>query len=137
MSSVSDLQHNIEIKRGSDRGFGMVFAAVFFILALWPYLNGGTVRPVFLAIGGAFLAVAVAIPAILHVPNKLWFKFGLLLGAVMAPVAMAIIYLVVFVPFSLMFRLTGKDPLRIHLDRDARSYWIAREQEPQSMTRQF
>ena len=135
-----DLNREEHIEGSSDRSFGFVFAVVFIVIAAWPLLSGGGVRWWSAAIAGAFALVAVAMPTLLAVPNQLWMKFGLLLGKIVSPIALGILFYGAFSPLGVVMRLFGKDPLRLKLDAQAQSYWIAREPPgppPQSMTNQF
>ena len=135
-----DLNREEHIEGSSDRSFGFVFAVVFVVIAAWPLLSGGGVRWWSAAIAGAFALVAVAMPTLLAVPNRLWMKFGLLLGKIVSPIALGILFYGAFSPLGVVMRLFGKDPLRLKLDAQAQSYWIAREPPgppPQSMTNQF
>ena len=72
--------HDKHIEMGSERGFGLVFAVVFALIALWPLVRGNDVRLWALVVAALFAVVAFAVPALLKWPNRLWFKFGLLLG---------------------------------------------------------
>ena len=76
-------------------------------------------------------------PNVLALPNKLWFKLGLALGAIVAPVVMALVYFTTVVPIGLIMRLMGKDMLRQKLDKNAKSYWIVRDLPMGSMRDQF
>ena len=128
------------VKGGSDRGFGVVFAVVFFAIGLFPLLNGGPPRVWALGVAGAFLAAALVRPALLAPFNRVWFKFGLLLQRVVSPLVMAVIYFAVVTPTGLVMRTLGKDTLRLKYDPDARSYWIHRDPtgpERESMKNQF
>ena len=125
--SHDDLKGHVEVEVGSERGFGLVFATVFAIIALWPLLSGGGVRFWSLAIGGIFLVAAFAFPQVLRPLNRLWFKFGMLLGAIIAPIVMALMFFLVITPIGLILRLFGKDLLRQRLDGDEQSYWIMRD----------
>ena len=115
------------IKTSSDRSFGIVFAVVFAIIGLWPFLFGGTVRWWSLAIAAAFLAGAVIRPGVLAPLNRLWTRFGLLLNRIVSPLVMGLLFFLVITPFALVMRITGKDLLRLKRDPEARSYWIPRE----------
>jgi hypothetical protein len=124
---------------GSPRSFGWVFAGVFSVIGLWPVLHGAPVRPWALAVAVAFAAVTVVRPNLLSLPNVLWFRFGLLLGRIITPVVMGLIFFVGVVPTGLALRLFGKDPLKLKRDPKAASYWIARRPSdpPSSMRNQF
>ncbi len=130
-------RHHTE-KVGSERNFGLVFAAVFGVIGLWPLIGGNPVRIWSLAIAAIFLVLAFARPAVLRPLNLLWFRFGLLLGKIVAPIVMALIFYVAVTPTALIMRLLGKDILRLRFDRDAATYWIAREKSPEtSMKNRF
>ena len=121
----------------SEKSFGNVFAVVFFLIAFYPLLDGGD--PQLWAVGVAFLLAAVAYlaPRLLALPNKLWFKLGMALGAVIAPIVMGLVYFTTVVPVGLVMRLMGKDLLQQKLDAEAKSYWIERKQPVGSMKDQF
>ena len=98
---------------------------------------GGDLRWWAAAIAGGFLAVTFAAPQILRTPNRLWFKFGMWLGGIVAPIVMGIVYLLVITPFGLVMRLFGKKLLDTEIDKSADSYWIRREDDGGSMRNQF
>lgn len=124
-----------EIKTGSDQNFGYVFAVVFALIGVWPAIAFAwpprfdltALRWWALVIAALFLGVALIRPALLHPLNRLWHRFGLLLGKVVTPVVMGILFAVTVVPTALILRLRGRDLLRLKFDRQAKSYWIIRE----------
>lgn len=129
-----------EVRRSSDRSFGVVFAAAFLVIALFPLVRGGEPRLWALAVAAAFLGAALIRPALLAPLNRLWFRFGLLLGRVTNPLIMGLVFFLVITPMAVIMRLRGKDPLRLRPDREAKSYWIERVPPgpaPASMTNQF
>lgn len=134
---MSDHHSNTEIQIGSERGFGLVFAAVFLLIGLWPLLGGRDPRWVVLGFAAIFAAIAMLMPSLLRVPNRLWFKLGLLLGAIVAPIVMALVYLFAFVPIGAIMRAAGKDPLDTRLEPAAESYWIKRDEQPKTMKFQY
>ena len=128
------------VVRGSDRSFGLVFAIVFALIALFPLWWGGPVRIWALVVAGAFTAAALLMPVVLRPLSLLWFRIGLLLHRVVNPLLMAVLYFGVFTPMGLVLRARGKDLLRLKRDRASASYWIAREPpgpKPGSMSKQF
>jgi cytochrome c oxidase subunit IV len=124
-----------EIKTGSDRNFGYVFAVVFALIGVWPALafawpprfDPSALRWWALVIAALFLATALIRPALLHPLNRLWHRFGLLLSKVVTPVVMGLLFIVTVVPTALILRLRGRDLLRLKFDPQAKSYWIIRE----------
>lgn len=142
MSQMSheDLTREEEVEGSSDRSFGLVFAAVFLIVGGLPLLHAGAARWWAIGVSAAFAVVALALPSILAVPNRLWMQLGLLLAKVVSPIALGILFYLVFTPVGFLMRLSGKDPMRLKLEPEATSYWIKREPPgppPQSMTNQF
>lgn len=127
----------IEIKPGSTQSFGVVFTAVFLLIALHPLLRNGDIRWWSLAISVLILLVTVVSPTLLIKPNYWWFRFGLFLGGIVAPVVMAIVYVSTIVPIGFAMRMCGKDILRLKGDRTTESYWIQRHTPLQSMKNQF
>lgn len=135
-----DFHREQEVKVGSERSFGLVFAAVFSFIALVPLMDGKTVRWWALVVAAVFLVAGLAAPNVLRPLNLLWFKFGLLLYKVVNPLVMALLYYLTIVPTGILMRLSGKDPLNRTFDPKAESYWIDRDPpgpEPTTMKRQF
>lgn len=136
-----DLSREEHIEGSSDRSFGVVFAIVFSIIALWPVVFGsGGLRVWAAVVAAGFALVAWVKPVLLAGMNRLWLKFGLLLGKIVSPIALGILFFLVITPIGWLMRLTGKDPLRLKHDAEAASYWIDRKPPgppPGSMTNQF
>ncbi|MDH4234372.1 MAG: SxtJ family membrane protein [Gallionella sp.] len=134
------LNRDQHIEGSSDRAFGWVFAGVFLVIAAWPLFHGEALRWWSVGVAAAFALVALVKPALLAVLNKLWMKLGILLGKVVSPIALGILFYGVFTPIGALIRLTGKDPLRLKFDPDTKSYWIPRDPPgppPGSMNNQF
>lgn len=125
------------ITMGSERSFGLVFAGIFAIVAGYPALHGDAPGMWALAVAAVFLVAALAAPRLLAPLNRLWFRFGLALGKVMTPLAMALLFVAAVVPTALVLRLLRKDPLRLRLDRSAATYWEPRKTQPGPMSDQF
>ena len=70
-------------------------------------------------------------------PNKLWFKFRMFLGAIVAQVIMGIVFFLVVTPISLVMKIMGKDLLNKKYDKKKKTYWIKRETPIGPMKRQF
>src|SRR5262245_29742449 len=115
-----------DVKVGSERSFGFVFAVVFAVVALWPLIGGREIRYWALAIALAFLAVALIRPAVLRPLNLLWFRFGLLLHHVVNPLVMGLIFLFGVVPTALVMRARGRDTLRLDAAKAAGTTWVER-----------
>ena len=135
-----DLTREQHAEGSSNRVFGLVFAVAFLVIAAWPLMQGETLRWWASGVAAALALIAVFKPALLGGLNRLWIKFGVLLGKVVSPVALGVLFYGVLTPLGAAMRLTGKDPLRRKRDHDAASYWIPRKPPgppPDSMTNQF
>ena len=135
-----NLSREHAVEGSSDRSFGIVFTVVFLVIAGWPLLSGNPPRWWAAGIAAAFLALALVRPALLAGLNRQWMKLGLLLGRIVSPIALGILFFGIVTPLGVVMRLAGKDPLRLRRDGGARSYWIARQPPgppPDSMTNQF
>lgn len=108
---------------GSDRGFGLVFAAVFCLVGLWPLLGGGPVRAWALAASAVFGALGWLRPALLAAPNRAWMRLAMAMQRVVTPVVLGLVFFAVLTPVAVLMRLAGKRPLRLRADPAAESYW--------------
>jgi len=138
--SHEDLNREQEVESSSNRSFGFVFTVVFLLIALWPLFYKEGFRWWACGVALGFGLLAIFRPTLLSGLNRLWTKLGLLLGKIVSPVALGIVFYAVLTPLGIAMRLTGKDPLRLKLDPDARTYWIPRDPPgppPDSMTNQF
>ena len=129
-----------DVKSGTDRSFGIVFAVFFAIIGLFPLWAGEDIRVWALIIAGLFLALAFIASKVLGPLNRIWFRFGLLLHKIVSPLIMGLIFFGAVVPTGLLMRLFGKKPLDLDFDPTKKSYWIRRappSPEPGSMKRQF
>ncbi len=124
------------IKIGSNRSFGIVFFIVFLIISLFPVLKGNDVRIWSLIISLIFLVLGLMNSNILSPLNKLWFKFGLLLGNFISPIIMGFVFFLVVTPIGLFMRLLGKDLLNLKT-KNVKSYWIEKTGPKSKMKNQF
>ena len=123
-------------KISSNRSFGILFCIVFAIIAVWPIFNDGALRIWPIPISLIFLILGLFKSKLLNPLNIVWVKFGELLGRIIAPLVMAIIYFIIVTPIGLFMRLIGKDLLNIKFTKNS-SYWIKRKKNISSMKRQF
>jgi predicted membrane metal-binding protein len=128
------------VKMPTDRSFGVTFAVIFALVAAWLYWRGHRYALPALGVAGAFALVAATVPRILHPLNVVWMKFGFLLGMIVSPIVLGVIYLLLFVPVGLFFRMTGRDALKRKFDSGLNTYWIDRTPpgpDGKSFPRQF
>jgi len=123
-------------KISSNKSFGILFCIVFALVVVWPITYGGQLRIWPIPISFIFLVLGLLNSKLLSPLNLVWVKFGELLGKIVAPIVMAIVYFVIITPIGLFMRLVGKDLLNTKFSKD-NSYWIKREKNIGSMKRQF
>ena len=126
-----------KIKISSNRSFGLVFFVVFLIVALWPLKYEEDIRLWSLVISIIFFILGVINSKLLTPLNKLWFKFGILLGSIVSPIIMGIVYFAVVTPTGVLMRLLGKDLLRMSKVKNTSTYWIKRDKQKNTMKKQF
>ena len=135
-----NLTTQVEVRRGSDKSFGLVFAFVFALLGLWLLLTAQRIQLWPFAISILLLLVSFTRPQILAPFNKLWFLFGRLLHSFVSPIIMGLIFYTTVTPIGLIMRVLGKRPIPLKFNPETKSYWIKRDPpgpEPESMTQQF
>ena len=121
----------------NNRGFGILFFIVFGLIGLWPLLDKKSPSLIFLTLAIIFLILGLINSSLLTPLNKYWIRFGELLGKIIAPIVMAVVYFMILTPLSLLIRIFGKDLLNIKFSNKQSSYWIKRNKNLGSMKKQF
>ena len=124
------------IKISSNRSFGIVFFIFFLIISIFPLFNDGNLRVWSIILSIIFLILGLLNSSVLSPLNKMWFKFGILLGNFMSPIILGIIFFVVVTPIAFIMRLFGKDVLNLKKN-NKKSYWIERSPIKSKMKNQF
>ena len=125
-----------EFSSSSNRSFGIVFFVFFLIVGLWPIYNYSTVRTWAIVVALIFLILGILNSKYLTPLNKIWTKFGLLLGKIVSPIVMGIIFFIVITPIGFIMKLFGQDLLNKKYSQNS-SYWINRKDKFGSMKKQF
>ena len=125
-----------DIKISTNKSFGLVFSVVFFLISVYPLLNAGNIRFWSLILAIIFLTLGLLNSKILTPLNKIWFKFGLVLGSIVSPIVMGVIFFFVVTPISLIMRILGKDILNLKWN-NTNSYWIEKSGPKSKMKNQF
>ena len=118
----------------------MVFAVVFFLLAARGLWHGYSTWPVYIVIALGFLLIGLSRPALLAPLNKIWTKFGSILGKIVSPIVLGGLFFLVIAPAALIFRALGKDLLNLRRDPNVTTYWLVRDPPgptPESINDQF
>ena len=129
------MKNLINIKRKDNITFGILFFVFFLIIGLYPLKSDGAIRIWSVLFSLVFLIITIIRPNLLTFLNKLWIKFGILLGRIISPIVMGLVFFCVVTPIGVLVRILKKDVMG--LKRGASSYWINREDKLQSMKKQF
>ena len=105
---MKEIDSHSSVERSSEKSFGIVFSIVFLIIALYPLTNSEEIRLWAIIISATFLLLAFVAPQVLATPNKFWFKFGILLGSIISPVVMALVYFLTVLPTGLIMRFLAR-----------------------------
>lgn len=129
-NSHEDFSREDNVEIGSEKSFAIVFSVVFaLIAAITTYSTSGASTWAYAFFAGSIclLVIAFTKPGIVRPFNIFWFRFGLLLHAVINPLVMGLLFFVTVTPVGLIMRVCGKRPLCLKFDAEAKSYWIHRE----------
>ena len=126
-----------KIKISSNRSFGLLFFVVFLIVSLWPLTHEGSIRIWSVIVSAVFLILGLINSRLLTPLNVLWFKLGMILGAIISPIVMGIVFFLVVTPTGFILRIMGKDLLNKKYDKEKETYWIKRNASIGTMKRQF
>ena len=129
------MKNFINIKNKDNITFGILFFIFFLIVGLYPLISNGPIRIFSVIVSLAFLIITIIKPNLFTFLNKLWVKFGFLLGKIISPIIMGLVFFLVVTPVGIFVKILKKDVMG--LKRGASSYWINREDKLQSMKKQF
>ena len=134
---MTDSNNFSKVERGSEKSFGIVFAIVFLLFALYPITKSANINYWAFIVSILFLFISFYKPSALTRLNILWYKLGLSLGRITSPVFMFLIYFVTVLPTGLIMRMLGKDLLSQKYNKNIKSYWVKRTKKIGSMKNQF
>jgi hypothetical protein len=115
--------------------FGILFFIFFLIIGLYPLISNGPIRIWSVILSLVFLIITIIRPNLFTYLNRLWIKFGILLGKIISPIIMGVVFFFVVTPVGILVKILKKDVMR--LKRGETSYWINRKDKLQSMKKQF
>jgi hypothetical protein len=119
----------------SNITFGILFFIFFLIIGLYPLKSGGVIRIWSIVLSLLFLIITIYRPNLFTFLNKMWIKFGILIGKIISPIVMGLVFFCVITPIGMLVKILKKDVMG--LKKEATSYWINRKDKIQSMKKQF
>ena len=109
---------NAKIELPTNRKFGLFFTFVFLVVASYFFLRDSIlISYIFFALAAVLLLITFINEHALLPLNKLWMRFGQLLGIIISPMILGIIFFGIFTPYSLLMRLFGRDELQLKLGK--------------------
>ena len=124
------------MKKSSSKSFGYLFFGIFLALAVWVYVKNQNLNYWLIGTSTVFLVLTLIKSKLLDVLNDLWIKFGELLGKIVAPIIMSIVFFLIVTPIGLVLKIVKKDLLKLKFNND-KSYWIEKNKTIESMDKQF
>ena len=125
-----------KIKLPTNKNFGIVFFIVFLLIALWPILNKNEIRIWSLVVSLIFLILGLINSIYLTPLNRIWLRFGILLGNLVSPIVMSIIFFAIVTPIALLMKLFNRNLLGLKKN-NKKSYWINSSKIKSKMKNQF
>jgi len=132
-----DSKSYIKIKQGSEFSFGITFSLVFAIISFYTFYFHNNIPIWLILVSITLLLISFTYPKFFSIPNKIWLKFGMILGSIVSPIIMITIYFAVVTPTGLIMKILGKDLLKQKIYLEKKSYWILRNDNSSSMKDQF
>ena len=122
-------------KKSNNRSFGILFCIVFLLIAIWPLISSNSIRYWALILSITFLILGAINSKLLSPLKVYWIKLGEILGKIIAPLVMSLVFFIILTPIGLILRIFGKDLLKLKKNKK-NSYWLSRG-DLKSMDRQF
>ena len=124
-----------KISKKNNISFGILFFILFLLIGLYPLKSGGVIRIWSVIVSLLFLIITIIKPNLFTLLNKLWIKFGILLGKIISPIIMGLVFFFVVTPTGILVKILKKDVMG--LKKEKSSYWINRKDKLHSMKKQF
>ena len=125
-----------KIKISSNKSFGIVFFIVFLIFSIYPIINDNEIRVWSIVVSIIFLIMGLRNSRYLTPLNIMWCKFGILLGNLISPIVMGLIFFTIVTPIGLLMRTFSKNFLNLKKNND-NSYWVKTSNQKSKMKNQF
>src|SRR5687767_5220897 len=98
--------------KNPERSFGISVGVVLLAIGAALWWRGHVMRAEVVGAIGAFLLIAgLTYPALLKYPSAAWWRLARALGYFNARVLLTLLFVMVLLPLSLVWKLVGKDPL--------------------------
>lgn len=131
---------HLPIDPPSARGFGLIVGTVICLIGLHPLALGREAWPWPVALGLSLVLLGLVAPKLLTVPNLIWFRFGLILGSLVANLLMTLVFMLIVTPTGILMRRVRRNYLGLGAEDGLQTYWVSRDSDPitpESLRNQF
>ncbi len=126
MAWINEAYAKLDRSRRALRRFGFQIGAVLLLLGIGVAWRHGIIGWPIAVLGAIIIGLAEFSPTRLRYFHQAWMSFSLVLGEIVRPVVLAILFYLVLTPLGLLQRLAGKRELDLAFRTGAKSYWKAR-----------
>lgn len=126
MAMIEEIK-NIKGNKSDWKKFGITMGIILAAIGLFLFWKKNIYFEYCFFPAAAFLFLGLILPSILKPVYKAWMTLSVVMGFIMTKVIMIIIFYLIVAPIGLIARVTGKKFLDMKINRNAKSYWIARE----------
>lgn len=139
MKNNQDENLNLQPNKKELKNFGLIWSAIFFVVAILPLMSGNDFRLWALIVSFVFSSISFSFPEIYEKTKfySAWIKFGEIIGKINSKIIIAFLFYFIFVPIGLLLKLFKKDLLSKKMDKSSESYFVERSAEESDMKNQF
>lgn len=119
------------------KSFGYTFSIFFLLVFLFFYLKFDNQYYSLLVVSSIFILIALMRPQLLKIFSILWEEVGLIIGKIISPLILILIYITTIVPINIILRIFSIDLLKKQIDENTQTYWIKRERKNINFKKQF
>ena len=134
---MSDFKNNTKIDKSSDRSFGIVFSIFFIFLFSYFLFFKNIFLYQLIIVSSLFFILSFISPKIFKYPNLVWIKIGIVIGNIIAPLVMGLIFIFIFLPTGILCKIFGVNLLDMKNKDNKRTFWKKRVTPLNSMFRQY
>ena len=126
------MRKDFQTELPSNHKFGLFFTFIFLVAAGYFFYSSNMTWAYGLLVAAFIFLIITLVKRDALLPlNKLWMWLGLLLGIIINPIILGIIFFGLFTPIATLMRLIGRDELRLKITPKG-SYWITRSDRVKS-----
>lgn len=126
--------------RPSNKITGLVMSSIFVIISIFPIMKGQNIIIEGIIFSVILIICSLSIPIIFAPTSWILHKFSTILRIIINPTILLFLYVFAVIPSGIYLKISGKDPMKLKFDKNAKTYWIERKPpgpKSQSLDKQF